>query len=90
MNFNSKNSRKKVFLMKPKLEYHLSQRKECVYGTQSRKERRLLCESEFVQIDGWTLILKMIEREVLSYEIKALVSFIPMRRMYLWCPTTKK
>ena len=36
---------RKVFLMKPKCQYHLSQLQKCVYGAQSRKESRLLCES---------------------------------------------
>ena len=32
-NFNSKNGRKSCFpTLKPKLQYHLSQRGECVYG----------------------------------------------------------
>ena len=35
--------RKKSFLMKPKRQYHLSQWEECVYGTQSWNEKRLLC-----------------------------------------------
>ena len=55
---------REVFLMKPKLPYLLSQWQECFYGAQSWKEKRLLCESVFVQIDGWTLALKMVEREL--------------------------
>ena len=50
--------------MKPMLQYHLSQLGECVYGTQTWKEKRLLCESMFVQIDERTLNLEMVEREV--------------------------
>ena len=53
-----------VFLMRPKLQYHLSQWVECVYGALSRKKKRLLYESVFVQIDERTLILKMVQREV--------------------------
>ena len=34
------------------------------------KKKRLLCESMFVQVDGRTLILKMVEREVLSMKPK--------------------
>ena len=49
--------------MKPKYQCRLSQRGEWVYGAQSRKERRLLCESMFVPIDKWNLTLKMTERE---------------------------
>ena len=33
-------------------------------GAQSLKEWRLLCESVFIPIEKWTLILKMVEREV--------------------------
>ena len=55
--------KRKVFLMKPKHQYHLSQWEECVYGAQSWNERGLLCESLFVQIDRRTLILKMVERK---------------------------
>ena len=55
---------RKVFLMKPKHQNHLSQWRDCVYDAQSWKERRLLSESIIVQIDEQTLILKMVEREV--------------------------
>ena len=48
--------RKVVFLMKSKCQYHLSQWGECVFGTQSWNESRLLCESMFVQIDMRALI----------------------------------
>ena len=48
----------KVFLIKPKHQYHLSQRGEFVYGAQSLNQRRLLHESMFIPIDRWTLILK--------------------------------
>ena len=50
--------------LKPKHQYHLSQREECVYGAQSWKERRLLCESKFIPIERWTWIPKMVEIEV--------------------------
>ena len=53
-----------VFLMKPKHQYLLSQWGECVYGAQKYKLRRLLRESVFVQINRWTLILKMVEGQV--------------------------
>ena len=64
MNFNSKNGRKKSFSYEIKASISLSQWGECVYGAHSWKEKRLLCESMFVQIDRWTLILKMVERDV--------------------------
>ena len=64
MNFNSKNGRKRSFLMNPRHQYHLPQREEWIYDAQSLKERRLLRESKFIQIERWTLVLKMVEREV--------------------------
>ena len=50
--------------MKPKHQCHLSQLREYVYDSSSWKEKRLLCESVFVQIDERPLNLKMLEREV--------------------------
>ena len=55
---------REVFPMKPRHQYHLSQRGEWICGAQSLKERRLLRESMFIQIERQTLILKMIAREV--------------------------
>ena len=55
---------REVILMKPKHQYHLSEREECVYDAQSWKERRLLCESTFIPIERWTSILKMAIKEV--------------------------
>ena len=52
-----------AFLMKPKHQYHQSQRGECVYDAQSRKEKRLLCESMFNTIEIRTSILKLVIRE---------------------------
>ena len=53
---------KKVFLMKPKHQNHLSQRGECVYSAQSKKETILLSESMFITIERRTSILKMVEK----------------------------
>ena len=47
-----------VFVMKSKHECHLSQWGEWVYGAQSWKEIRLLCESVFIPIDKRNLNLK--------------------------------
>ena len=55
---------REAFLVKPKHQYHSSHRGECVYDSQSWKERRLLCESTFIPIERWTSILKMAIREV--------------------------
>ena len=61
---------KKAFLMKPRHQCHLSQWGEWVFGSQSWKERRLLCESLFIQIDKWSLILKNGGKKSFSYETK--------------------
>ena len=60
-----KKGKRKVFLARPKHQYHLSHGGECVYDAQSWKERRLLCESMFIPIERWTSILKIAEKEVL-------------------------
>ena len=60
----------KVFPIKPRYKYHLSQWEECVYGAQSRKERRVLCESMFILIERRILILKIVEREVFPIKPK--------------------
>ena len=54
---------REVFIMKPKHQYHLSQRVECVNYALSRKDRRLLCESMFILIEMRTSILKLVIRE---------------------------
>ena len=59
-----------VFPMKAKHQYHLSQWEKSVYGGQSQKNRRLLCESIFVQIDRWALIRRMVEIEVFFMKLK--------------------
>ena len=59
-----KNGRKWRFSYETKPSIHLSQSAECIYGAQSLKERRLLWEFIFIAIERWTIILKMVEREV--------------------------
>ena len=56
--------KREVFLKKPKHQYHLSQREQCIYGAQSWKERRFLYESIFITVERWTSILKVIIRDV--------------------------
>ena len=53
---------REAFLMKTNLQYHLSQRGECVYDTQWLKEKRLLCESMFILNEIRTSILKLVIR----------------------------
>ena len=44
---------------------------------------RLLCQYVFVLIDKWTLTQKNGGKKSFSYEIKALMSFIPIERQTL-------
>ena len=78
------------FLMKPKNQYHLSQWEAWVYSAKLWKKSVLLRESVFIQIDKWTLIVKNDGKRSFSYETKASMSFIPMRRMSLWCSIMKR
>ena len=73
-NFNSKNDRREVFLMKLKHQYHLSQWGEWIGGAQSIKERRLSCEFIFIPIEKRTSILKMVERK--TFLMKQNISII--------------
>ena len=61
----------KIFLMNPKHQCHLSKWGECVYSSQSWKERTLLHESMFIPIDRQNLILKNGGKWSLSFETKA-------------------
>ena len=59
-----KNSGKWNFFFGTKASIHSFQWGEWIGGAQSLKEKRLLYESVFVQLDGWKLILKIVEKEV--------------------------
>ena len=76
--------------MNPKHKYRLYEWKECVHGAQSWKKRWLLCESIVIAVDQQTLIAKNGTKWSFSYETKTSISFIPMRRMSLWCPIMKR
>ena len=60
MKFNSKSDKKRSFSYETKA----SQQGEWIYGTQSLKEKRLLCESVFIVIERRALILKKVQRKV--------------------------
>ena len=62
---------RKALLMKPKHQCDISQWVEWVYGAQSWKEKRWLCESVFILIDRWTMILKSGRERCFSYDTKA-------------------
>ena len=69
-NFNSKNGKKISFSNEAKALIPLSQWGKWICGAQLLKERRLLCESIFIPIERWTLILKLVEREVFPTKLK--------------------
>ena len=52
------------FSYETKASTHLSQWGGWNYGAQSWKEYRLLCESMFIPVKRWTLIKKLVQREV--------------------------
>ena len=53
------------------------------------KKRRLLCEIVFVPINKRTLIPKNGGKRSFSFETKASLSFILIKRLCLWCPILK-
>ena len=77
-----------VFLMNPRHQYHLSQWGECVYGAHSWNEKRLLFECIYPNRQT-NIISKNGSKRSFSCEIRASISFIPIRRMCLWCPIKK-
>ena len=80
---------KKAFLIKQKHQRHLSQWGEFVYGAQSWKKKITTCIHVF-HIDRITLVLKKKGKNSFSYQTKASMSSIPIRRICLWCPIMKK
>ena len=89
-NISSKMMESEAFSTKPKHQCHLSWWVGQAYGAQAWKEKRLLCESVFVPIDKWTLIVKNGRKWSFSYESKTSISFILMRGKCLWCPNMKR
>ena len=85
-----KNGGKRSFSMNPKRQCHSSQWRDWVYGAQSWKEKRLLCEFVFVPNEKQTLILKNGGERSFSYETKALMSFILMSGMSYSAQSWKK
>ena len=65
-----KNGGKRSFSYKAEALIHLSRSGERICGTQSLKERKLLCESVFILIERWTLTLKMGQREAFLFKPK--------------------
>ena len=77
---------KQVFLMKPKRQNHFSEQRECDYGAQSCKGKRLLCESMFIPIGRQTSILKMVIREVFLMKPKYQYLKMVIREVFLMKP----
>ena len=88
MNINSKNGRKKCFSYETKARMPFIPMRRMWFWCVIMKEKRLLCEFIFAQIDEWTLILKMTESEV--FLMNPNHQFIyPNKEMNLWCPIIK-
>ena len=81
---------REVFLMKPKHQFIYRNEANVFMVPSYKKKKRLPCESMFVTIGKWPLTLNNDGNRRLSYEAKASMSFIPMRRMSLSCPIKKK
>ena len=58
------------FSSETKASIHLSQWEEWICGAKSLKENRLFCEYVFIPIERWTLILKLVQSEVLLMKRK--------------------
>ena len=69
-NFIFKNGRTRSSTYETKASIHLSRWVKRAYGAQLWKERWLLRESAFISIKKWTLIPRMVEREVLLMKSK--------------------
>ena len=65
-----KNGGKSSFSYKTKVSIHLSQWVEWIYGAQSLKEKRLLCQFVFIPIERWISIQKEVDRKVFLMEPK--------------------
>ena len=70
MSFNSKNGRKTRFSYETKASKSLIAIGKCVDSDQSRKERRLLCESMFITIEKRTSTLELVIKEVFIIKLK--------------------
>ena len=70
MIFNSKNRGKRCFSIEAKVSISFILMRGMCLWCLIIKEKRLLCESAFVQIEERTLILKMEEREVFHMKPK--------------------
>ena len=78
----------KTFLTKPKHQF-IYPNKENEFMVPIMKKKRLLCEFMFVLINRITLILKNDGKKSFSNATKASMSFIPKKKMCLWCPIIK-
>ena len=85
-----KNGRKKSFSYETKASMSFIPIRRMSYVSQLWKERRLLREFVFIQIDKQTLILKNGGKRSFSYETKALMSFMPMSGMSYSAQSGKK
>ena len=80
-----KNGKKRSFFHETKALMLFIQMRRTRLWRPIMKRKRLLCDLVFVLIDRWSLILKNGRKNNFSYETKASMSFIQMRKMSLWC-----
>ena len=90
LTLNLKHGGKRRFSYETKASMSFIPMNRTSYGTQSRKERRLLCESMFILTDRRTLILKKGGKRTFSYETKESMSIIPVSITSLLCPIKKE
>ena len=80
---------RKAFFTNPKHECH-HPNEMTVFVAPNHEKKRFLLAFMFDTIDGIMLILKNSGKKSISYQTKASMSSIPIRRMCLWCLIMKK
>ena len=89
MNINSKNGRKRYFSYETKAWiWFILMRKTCLWCLITKKKGIIMwnhvCRNQPTNFNS-----KNGRKKSFSYETKASIPFIPMRRMNLWCPIIK-
>ena len=89
MNFNSKNGRKRHFFVETKALISFMPMRRMHLWWLLMKRREIIMWIHFCP-NWWTNInSKNGRKRCFSFVTKAWISFIPMRRMNMWCPTIK-
>ena len=90
MNINSKNNKNRSFSWETNASISFVPMRRMCLLCPIMKKRRFLRASMFLTIDGITLIPKNTGKKSFSYQAKAPISYIQMRRMCIWCPIMTK